>query len=244
VRKIHKIFVELHELLITSRKDDRWGHAVSTGSLKIDDLIAIAVTRRSDINALTMKAVYEILREIAQEEVCSGKSVEFGLTYNRLGVEGVFVGDHAAWDKEKNRLVLVSVPLRDIRREIENIEVEVLGMASSGIFVNTLTDIASNKVNTCITPGGGVKLSGSKMKIVGNTENIGIHLTNISTGAQVAIPIDSIMSNEPKKIVFVVPANLPAGDYRLSITTQFSNYAKWLKEPRTYIFDCILECNV
>jgi hypothetical protein len=53
VLKVFKVIVELYDLLITARKDDRFGRVVSTGSLKIDDLIAIAVTRRSDINAAT-----------------------------------------------------------------------------------------------------------------------------------------------------------------------------------------------
>ena len=54
-----KVFVKLYELLLTAQKDDRSGHVVSTGSLKIDDLIQIAVSRRSDIHAITMKVPYE-----------------------------------------------------------------------------------------------------------------------------------------------------------------------------------------
>ncbi|MDR1332212.1 MAG: hypothetical protein LBK07_08935, partial [Tannerella sp.] len=88
--KLFKVIVELYELLITSRKDDRSGRVVTTGSLKIDDLIAIAVARRSDINAVTMKAAYEILKEVALEEVCNAKQVEFGLSHYGLKVNGVF----------------------------------------------------------------------------------------------------------------------------------------------------------
>jgi hypothetical protein len=241
--KRFKIFVELYELLLTARKDDRSGRAVSTGSLKIDDLIAIAVTRRSDINAVTMKAVYEILREIALEEVCNAKHVEFGLTYNSLGIEGVFIGDHPVWDKEKNRLVFTSTAAADVRQALKNIEVEILGMASSGIFINSLTDAVSGEVNTHLTPGGGVKLAGSKIKIAGDAEGVGIHLTEINTEAVTDIPAASILDNEPSKITFIVPANLPAGDYKLSITTQFSHSAVLLKEPRTYVFDYVLACN-
>ncbi|MDR0729397.1 MAG: DUF4469 domain-containing protein, partial [Prevotellaceae bacterium] len=34
-----------------------------------------------------------------------------------------------------------------------------------------------------------------------------------------------------------VPADLPAGNYKLSITTPFSESKTLLKEPRTYVFD-------
>jgi hypothetical protein len=44
-----------------------------------------------------MKASYEILKEIALEEVRNAKQVEFGLSHYGLGANGVFIGDHAAW---------------------------------------------------------------------------------------------------------------------------------------------------
>jgi hypothetical protein len=241
--KLFKLLVELYELLLTSRKDDRMGRIVSTGSLKVDDLISIAVTRRSDINSSTMRASYDILREVALEELCNGKHVEFGLSYNSIGVEGIFIGDHPAWDKEKNHLVFRSTAAADVRQIMKEIEVEVLGMASSGIFINSLTDVVSGEVDKLITPGGGIKLAGSKIKIAGEIEGIGIHLTNIDSEAVFDIPFTSILDNEPSKITFIVPTNLPAGDYKLSITTQFSNHTVLLKEARTYVFDCILACN-
>jgi hypothetical protein len=191
-----------------------------------------------------MRAVYDILKEIALEEVCNAKHVEFGLTHNSLGVEGVFIGDRPAWNLLKNRLVLNSTATADVRDAVKNIEVEVLGMASSGIYINTLTDVASGEINTGVTPGGGVKLTGSKIKVTGDAEGVGIHLTEVNTETVVNIPFTSILDNEPSKIIFIVPADLPAGDYKLSITTQFSNNSTSLNEPRTYIFDYILTCNM
>jgi hypothetical protein len=238
-----KVFVELYDLLLTARKDDRFGRVVSSGSLKVDDLIAIAVTRRSDINAATMKAVYEILKEVALEEVGNAKWVEFGLTHNGLGVNGAFVGDHAAWDDEKNSLYLHATSTVETRNALKNISAEVRGMASSGTFVNTLTDVASGEVNARLTPGGGVNLTGSKIKIAGDAPEVGIHLTNTDTADVHDIPTTSLPVNDPSKITFIVPADLPAGDYRLSITTQFTGGASLLNEPRTYTFDYVLACN-
>jgi hypothetical protein len=240
--KKFKVLIELYELLFTARKDDRSGRVISTGSLKIDDLIAIAVTRRSDINAVTMKASYEILKEIALEEVCNSNHVEFGLTHNSLGVDGIFIGDHPAWDSKVNRLSLLGVATAEVRNAIKDIEVEVLGMAQSGLFINSLTDVASGEVNARITPGGGVNLTGVKIKIAGEAPGVGLHLTEINTETVTEIPATSILINEPSKITFIVPANLPAGDYKLSITTQFA-HSSLLNEPRTYVFDYVLACN-
>jgi hypothetical protein len=240
--KIFKVFIELYELLFTARKDDRSGRVVSTGSLKIDDLIAIAVTRRSDINAVTMKASYEILKEVAMESVCGAKLVEFGLTHNRLGVNGVFIGDHPVWDSSEHNLQLLATATAEVRDAISNITAEVRGMAQSGLFINSLTDVTTGEVNARLTPGGGVNLTGVKIKITGDAPGVGLYLTEINTGTVTEIPATSIPVNDPSKITFIVPPDLPAGDYRLSITTQFLPNVTLLKEPRTYVFDYVLAC--
>ena len=241
--KIFKIIIELYELLLTARKDDRSGRVVSTGSLKVDDLIAIAVTRRSDINAVTMKASYEILKEVALEELCGAKLVEFGLTHNRLGVNGVFIGDHPVWNSSEHSLQLQATATAEVRDAIKNIAAEVRGMAQSGLFINSLTDVTSGEVNARLTPGGGVNLTGVKIKIAGDAPGVGILLTEINTGAVAEIMPTLILINDPSKITFIVPPTLTAGDYRLSITTQFAPNSTLLKEPRTYVFDYVLACN-
>jgi hypothetical protein len=241
--KIFKVFVELYELFFTTRKDDRSGRVVSTGSIKIGDIIAIATGRRSDINAATMLAVYQILREVALEEVCNAKNVEFGLTHNHLGVDGVFIGDHPTWDKLKDRLVLDASACADVRKAIESIDVEILGMASSGMFINTLIDVTSSEINERITPGGGVNLTGVKIKIAGDAAENGIYLTDINSEIDTKIATNAILINDPSKISFIVPADLPAGDYKLKITTQYASSGGFLKDPRTYVFDYVLECN-
>jgi hypothetical protein len=169
--------------------------------------------------------------------------VEFGLGYNSLCVDGVFIGDHATWDPKKNKLVLTTTPSADVREAIKNVVIEVLGMAQSGLFVNTLTDVTTEEVNTCITPGGGVNLSGVKIKIVGDEPGVGLYLDEVNTSAEVTIPKAAILINDPSKITFIVPADLPAGDYKLKIVTQYSTNQVLLKEPRTYVFDYILACN-
>jgi hypothetical protein len=240
--KLNKVLVELYELLLTARKNDRTGRVVSTGSLKIDDLIEVAVTRRSDINAVTMKASYQILKEVALEELCNAKNVEFGLTHNWLGVNGVFIGDHPSWNAKEDSLVLEAIPTVETRNAIKGIEVEILGMAQSGLFINSLTDVASGKVNERITRGGGVNLTGVKIKITGDAQGVGLFLTEINTGTITQIPTTSILINEPSKITFIVPMNFQAGDYKLSLTTQFS-HSEPLKEPRTYVFNYVLACS-
>lgn len=238
------VIVELYDLALTPRKDDRFGRIVTKKSLTEDDLIKIAVTRRTDLNANTLKACMNILKDIAMEEVVNGSSVRFGLSFYQLGVEGVFIGDNAGWDSSQHSLIINSVPVADLREALKATTVSVRGMASSGTFVNSVTDVATKLVNSRLTPGGGVNVTGNRIKIAGEGNGIGILLINQVTQEIVAIPMSSLLANDPSKLSFVVPATLQPGDYKLSITTQFSSSSALLKEPRTFVFDQVLNVPV
>jgi len=234
------VVVELYDLAITTRKDDRFGRIVLKKSLTEDDLIDIAVTRRTDLNPSTLRACMKILRDVAMEEVVNGSSVQFGLSFYQLGVEGVFIGDNAQWDSSQHSLSINSVPVADLRSAAKAVSVNVRGMASSGTFINKVTDVSSNLVNSRLTPGGGVNVTGTRIRIAGEADGVGLSLINQSTKAVVSIPMSAILTNDPSKLTFVVPATLPAGDYKLSIGTQYSNSSTLLKEARIFVFDYVL----
>ena len=233
----NSVIVELYDLLITDRTDDRFGRVVTTKSLNEDDLIRIAVARRTDLNATTLRSSLDILKEIAQESLANGASVNFGLGYFHLDVHGVFIGDHAGWDPAKHSLRVKVTPAADVRATVKATHVQVRGMAQSGIFINSVYDVSSEEENTRLTPGGGVNVSGSKIRIAGDDPSVGIRLTTTDGTQIVAVPTHSILLNDPSKITFIVPADLAAGDYKLSITTQFSKAQSLLIAPRTCVFD-------
>lgn len=240
----NSVIVELYDLTLTPRKDDRFGRVVNTKNLNEDDLVAQAVARRTDLNANTLKASMEILKEIATEQLANGATVRFGLGYFSLVVNGVFIGDNARWDASQHSLSVNAVATADVRARVNSASVDVRGMAASGLAVNSVTDVATGNVNSTLTRGGGMNITGSRIKIEGDNPAVGLSLINQATGESIAIPKTSLLANDPSKICAIVPANLAAGDYKLSICTQFSNAGTKLNDPRTYIFDYILTVTV
>jgi hypothetical protein len=236
----NSVVVELYDLTITDRKDDRFGRVVTTKSLNEDDLIRLAVQRRTDLNPSTLRASLDILKEIAAENVANGASVYFGLGYFSLGVSGVFMGDHAQWNPALHHLHVRATPSVELRNTVKGVHVDVRGMAQSGLCINTVVDVTSGSENERLIPGGGVNLTGSRIRIAGEKPENGIRLTEQASGAVTLIPATSILVNEPSKVSFILPADLPAGDYKLSLTTQYSHSNGSLKAPRTYVFPYVL----
>ncbi|MGC3977508.1 MAG: DUF4469 domain-containing protein [Paludibacteraceae bacterium] len=235
-----QLIVELFDLAITEQKDDRFGRKITIGSENIDSLVKIAVTRRTDLNPETIRTAFILLKDIAIERLLAGASVNFGLGHFNLGVNGVFMGDNAQWDSTKHSLSVTISPTAELRDAVRSVKVNVRGMATTGTVINTVTDVASGEINTRLTPGGGVNVTGSKIKVAGDNPACGIILINEDNGTKTTVPANAIAVNNPSKITFVAPAALPAGNYKLSICTQFSNTSTLLKEPREYVFDYTL----
>jgi hypothetical protein len=205
-------------------------------SVEEEELIDIAVERRTDLNRNTIRASLDIVKEVAKEAIANGNSVHFGLGYFELTVNGVFIGDSPKWDPEKHSLRVNIKPCLELRNMLKEIEVDVRGMAQSGMFINSVKDVTSDEENSRLTPGGAVNIFGAKIRIAGDNPENGIRLIEQNSGTVVDIAPNTVAINDPARVTFVVPANLPTGDYKLSITTQFSHSTVLLKEPRTYVF--------
>lgn len=235
-----KLSIELYDNALTGRKDDRIGRVVGTGRRTIDDLVNIVASRRTDINPVTLRASYDLLYEAAMEETCEGASVEFGPVNISVKVRGPFYGDNPSWDPSVNSLQPSAIPNAAFRKAVKDIPAQLRGMATVGVFINTVTDVTTGQMNTCLTPGGGVNLTGSKMKI-GTGEEEGIRLIRQDNGEETIVPMTSVLVNKPSCISFIVPASLPPGDYCISITTAYTGSGNVsLKVPRTFVFDQIL----
>lgn len=236
----NNVIVELYDLAITERKDDRFGRVVKQKSLNEDDLINIAVQRRTDLSPTSLKSTIELLKNIAREQIANGSSVAFGLGYFSVGVNGVFYGDNPTWNASEHSLMVKVTPTAELRNDVRSATVNLRGDAPVGTAISKVIDVVSGETNTVLTPGGAVNIIGSKIKIAGDNQQVGMSLINQSNQEVTPIPPSSIAINEPSKITFVIPAGLPAGDYVLRIVTQFSTANMLLKEPRVYNFDNIL----
>jgi len=236
----NKVVVELYDLAITERKDDRFGRVVTHKSLNEDDLIKIAVQRRTDLSPTSLKSTMELLKAIAREQIANGSSVAFGLGYFSVGVNGVFYGDDSTWIPSEHSLAVKVTPTMELRNAVKSSAVNLRGDAKVGTAINKVIDVVTGEINSVLTPGGAVNIIGSRIRIIGDDPANGISLINEQTSEVINIPSNSIATNDPSKLTFVLPTDLASGDYKLQITTQFSNTSTLLKEPRIYVFNYML----
>ncbi|MDR1454768.1 MAG: DUF4469 domain-containing protein [Tannerella sp.] len=228
-----RVYVELYDTPLTERVDDRTGRVLNTGSASIDDLIADALSRGTDLSSVTLRASYDLLKHCAQERFRRAQRVDFGLGIFYLEPAGVFIGDAAKWNPLKNQLIARALPSKDLRESLKSIDVEVLGMAKIPNVINAVTDVFTGQENISLTPGGMAHVTGHKIKIAGSDPTVGLKLRLRPDSTEWVIPETSIGINNPSRITFIIPTDLSAGDYSLSIVTQYTGGGTTLKKPRT-----------
>ena len=97
--------------------------------------------------------------------------------------------------------------------------------------------MTTGKTDGTITPGGMLDVTGSKIRCI-NADNTGVgKLPLVNLAAQtVAATITVLGINDPSRLMFTLPANLAAGEYRLTIETWFSTNSTLLKQSRTLTY--------
>lgn len=123
-----------------------------------------------------------------------------------------------------------------LRAEIPNIEVEILGVADSTATILQVTDVKSGSINDLLTTNRNLRISGSKIKLAGESTENGVYFINQTTQERTRVDDTDIVVNNPSLVIVVIP-ELSVGNYAVEVVTQYSSGSNTLKEPRSALFD-------
>lgn len=236
---LHKIKAFLYENFLTDNPNDYTARVSSERALNVKDVCSVAVTRGG---AATTAAAMEhnvnlFFKEMAYQ-MCDGYSVNTGYFTATTLIKGVFDSKAEKFDPKKHSVIFQFNQGELLRAEIPTIEVEVMGVAEVGSFIDQVIDVKTGTVNELLTPNRNLKISGSKLKIAGENPSNGIYFINQVTNESVKVDTSDIVTNNPSELLIITP-QLAAGNYRLEVRTQFAK-GSLLKEPRTAVLDKIL----
>jgi hypothetical protein len=236
---LHRIKAHLYDNPLTKDSPGDFIARVSAErSLSVKDICESAGARGgADISTSAMEHAVDLwLGEMAYQ-LCDGFSVNTGWFTAGVHIRGVFDSPNEHFNPEKHTVLFEFQQGSLLRREQENISVDILGVADSGLAVFQALDVKTGSVNELLTPGRNLKISGHKIKIAGDKDANGVYFVNRDTQERTQVDASDIVTNKPSGLIVVIPA-LATGTYRLAVTTQYSaNKRQLLKEPRTVTFD-------
>ncbi|WP_042720979.1 DNA-binding domain-containing protein [Flavobacterium sp. B17] len=237
---LHRIKAYLYDNVLTKdNPNDFTARTVSERSLNVQQICQAAVTRGgADISASSMEHATELFLKEMAYQLCDGFSVNTGYFTASTTIRGVFDSPSETFNKDKHSIIFQFNQGENLRAEIPNIEVSILGVAESSAVILQVTDVKSGSVNDLLTPGRNLKIAGSKIKVAGNDPFIGVFFVNTTSNVRTMVEESDMVTNNPSELIVVIPA-LPAGTYNLEVVTQYGGGTP-LKDARTATLDKIL----
>lgn len=110
----------------------------------------------------------------------------------------------------------------------------VVGPLLNGAVAATRTT-ADGATTRVPLPGKNITLTGRNLKLAGTDPAVGVTFTSVETPSKkVFVPAEDVTINEPKRLIFVLPATVTDGLWRVSISTQYGSGRTTVKNLRTY----------
>ena len=233
----HTIKAYLYDNLLTPDPNDFTARVSSERSLSVADICHSAATRGgADVSDAAMSHAVELFLKEMAYRLCDGFAVNTGYFTAVPVVRGVFLNPNETFDPQRHTLQFQFTQGELMRREIEDVEVKIMGVAETGLYIGQVEDMKSRTVNEVLTPGFNLRVTGTKLRVVGDKPGVGIFCRETATNTATKVDEGDIVINNPSELMIIIPA-LPAGTYQLEVTTQYSTGNKLLKEVRSAVFD-------
>ena len=233
----HTIKAYLYDNLLTPDPNDFVARVSSERSLSVADICHSAATRGgADVSDAAMSHAVELFLKEMAYRLCDGFAVNTGYFTAMPVVRGVFLNPNETFDPQRHTLQFQFTQGELMRREIEDVEGKIMGVAETGLYIGQVEDMKSRTVNEVLTPGFNLRVTGTKLRVVGDKPGVGIFFRETVTNTATKVDEGDIVVNNPSELMIIIPA-LPAGTYQLEVTTQYSTGNKLLKEVRSAVFD-------
>lgn len=233
----HSIKVYLYDNPLTPEKNDFAARVDAERTLDIRGICRAAYTRGgADISPESMEHAVDLFLKEMGYQLCDGFAVNTGWFTATPTIRGVFRAPTETFDRDRHHILMQFTQGDLMRREISNVDIEILGLADASLAILQVKDKKTGKVNDEITPGHVIRVLGSKLKVAGDKPEVGVTLVKVADGSRVIIGTDDLIVNNPSELLILLPATLAPGKYRLEVVTQYGGN-KNLKEARKVVFD-------
>lgn len=232
-----KLNVWLYDNQLTPDQNDFYGKVKPQGSLRNDDIAEEIIKEGTEYQKETILDILNRSDRIKVEKLVEGYSINSGVCYSHIGVNGVFHGATDRFDPIEHRIIASFTSSSALREELKKTQVEIVGTATTDPVIGKVIDSLTKVEDSSITPNNVCVIKGHRLKLSGENVAVGVFFINQNDNAR--NKCEQIITNEPKQLVVMIPA-LVAGNYILEVVTQYSSNNLNLKEPRTVSFEHVL----
>ena len=217
---------------LTADPKDRILVLESAGNAGPDEIYKEMREEDTGLRQETLVHVVTLYERIVARFLMNGYSVNTGLFHAIPRFTGLI--EKGLWNPEKNGIYVSFTQDKVLREEIAKTEIVIEGEKADVMYISGVEDRSNNMIDGSMTPGRNFAVFGAYLRVVGDNEAVGITFRNTADDKVVKLGNDMFSTNDPGKVIFIVPADLPDGEYELTITTQYMKGKNALrKSPRS-----------
>lgn len=180
----------------------------------------------------TLTHVVTLYERIVARFLMNGYYVNTGLFYAVARLVGIIEG--GVWNPKKNNIYVSFVQDKVLREEIAKTAVVIQGEKNDVMYATETEDMNTGLKDGSMTPGRNFVIRGSYLCVKGDDPAVGISFRKLADDSVVKLEKGMFATNKPSELIFLIPAGLTAGEYELTITTQYTkNTGSLLKTPRS-----------
>jgi hypothetical protein len=232
--RLHRIRVWLYLNYLVAVKGKYIARTEIEHMLPIEEISAAAVEKSGGkLDYETVVLCVKHFLDEAMHQMCDGFGVNLHYFSMHPGVGGTFDSPHVVIKVGEHEITIrfrVRQPLRDL---MKTVEIEVVGVAESGAYIDEFFDVESDATNEKATPGGQFIIKCAKGRIEGDPGETGIYLKSVGAVPAVIVKVaKKLAKNDPSELIGTLP-DLPAGKtWELELRTYYTHGGKPLKELR------------
>jgi hypothetical protein len=230
-----KVWLRLN-LLTKDVENDYVAEVSTTGkTLRNEDIAQAIKDEGSELQYETLLNILNHGDRLRRERLQQGYSVQTGVCHISPRVAGAWIGASEHFNPDVHKITCDLTASAELRRALEEVSVDVLGVRDSGALIGLVTDVTTGKTDGTITRNGNLIIEGEKIKVAPAGE-AGLGIFFVLPNGDAAPVTEALTQNDPKKIICRVPS-LAAGVYTLQIATRFTSGNTLLKLPRTIAYE-------
>jgi hypothetical protein len=234
-RRTWKAWLRLNPLT-KNVSNDYFAEVSTTGkTMHNEDIARIIRDKGSDLQLETLLDVLNHGDRIRRELLLDGHCVQTDVCHLAPRILGNWTGSTPLFDPKTHKITIDATPTADMRKALNKIKVNVLGVkADGGAIIGLVTDVTTGKTDGTLTPQGDLIITGDKIKATPLSDT-GIGICFVATDGTKTYAESPFIQNTPKKIICRIPSLSP-GAYTLKIVTRYSNNNTLLQTPRTLVY--------
>uniref|UniRef100_UPI00046385A8 DNA-binding domain-containing protein n=1 Tax=Treponema pedis TaxID=409322 RepID=UPI00046385A8 len=208
----------LRENLLTAKPDDYMAQVTDSQVFTLEDIIDRMVRRGTTVTRTDLVAIMQLYTEECSFIVEEGGTLNTPLINTSMSITGVFDGADDSFDKKRHAVSLnisAGTALKTALGKTKAVKTETAGTEP---YITAVTDKLTGDSET-IKIGSVMEILGSRLKFVAKDTERGF----FPVPGPVAVRCASCVENNPARLIVLLDATVPAGEFTLEVRTKLTS---------------------